>query len=109
MHLEFFMKRVKLSKYSFLDVIQALPVVEKIILYGSRARGDNSNRSDIDLAIVCPKASAADWQKIVDIIDNANTLLQIDCVRFDTLAENNLLKNEIIRDGVVLYEKEVRE
>ena len=100
------MKKIQLKNYLFLEKLQTLPVVEKIILYGSRARGDNRERSDIDLAIVCPQANAADWQKIMDIIDDADTLLFIDCVRFDTLSDKNPLKDAIIRDGVVLYEKD---
>jgi predicted nucleotidyltransferase len=31
--------------------------VERIILFGSRARGDYDERSDIDLGIACPGAS----------------------------------------------------
>jgi predicted nucleotidyltransferase len=94
-----------LKKYAFLNALRAIPVIEKIILYGSRARGDNRERSDIDLAIVCPQATEKDWQKIVEIIEEADTLLVIDCVRFDTLAETSPLKESILRDGVVIYEK----
>ncbi len=94
-----------LEKYAFFDALRAVPVIEKIILYGSRARGDNRERSDIDLAIVCPQATASDWQKILEILENADTLLMIDCVRFDTLAETNPLKKSIMQDGVVVYEK----
>ncbi|HEV2916259.1 MAG TPA: nucleotidyltransferase domain-containing protein [Candidatus Babeliales bacterium] len=40
--------------YQFFKKLIALPYIEKIILYGSRARGDTRDRSDIDLAIECP-------------------------------------------------------
>ena len=30
--------------------------INKVILFGSRARGDNGDRSDIDLAIYCEKS-----------------------------------------------------
>jgi len=87
--------------------LTALPFVDKIILYGSRARGDFQPRSDIDLAICCPHASTHDWQKILNIIDEADTLLAIDCVQYDTLALNNPLKQAIDRDGIMLYEKNI--
>jgi predicted nucleotidyltransferase len=38
--------------------------VERIILFGSRARGDHHERSDIDLGIACPGASPEEWAAI---------------------------------------------
>jgi predicted nucleotidyltransferase len=51
--------------------------IEEIWLYGSRARGNQRERSDIDLAIVCPQANTQDWQKVLAILDEADPLLQI--------------------------------
>jgi predicted nucleotidyltransferase len=65
--------------------LRSLKYVQAIWLYGSRARGDNQERSDIDLAILCPTALDDDWRKINHIIATADTLLNIDCVRFDIL------------------------
>ncbi len=73
----------------------------KIYLYGSRARGDYSPTSDIDLAIDCPCASKQDWLQIIAIIENADTLLKIDCTRLDE-AEPELKKN-ILNQGILLY------
>ena len=89
-----------LKKYRFISKIKKLPFVEKVILFGSRARGAQMSRSDIDLAIVCPKASDADWQQILEIVEHADTLLLIDCVRFDTIG--NAFKERILEDGVTL-------
>ena len=36
--------------------LSAFPEVERIILFGSRARGEASERADIDLAVECPAA-----------------------------------------------------
>jgi predicted nucleotidyltransferase len=91
--------------YRFLDALSALPCVEAIYLFGSRARGDHSERSDIDLAIVCPTASDSEWQKILDIIENADTLLKIDCIRMDRVREP-ALQAAIHRDKKRLYAKE---
>lgn len=90
--------------YKFLERIKNLPFVEAIYLFGSRARGDAHEKSDIDLAIVCPKAGDREWLQVVDIVDEADTLLKIDCVRFDTL-KNDRLKAEIEQDKTVLYER----
>lgn len=99
----------EIKQRDFFKRLQAMECIEKIILYGSRARADHKERSDIDLAIVCPQASDNDWFEITEIIDDADTLLKIDCVRFDKLKDTNPLKQSIIRDGVILYQKEEKQ
>ncbi len=79
--------------------------MEAIYLYGSRARGDHSPRSDIDLAILCPSASQREWLKILEIIEESDTLLQIDCVWLDELKDSDSLKEKILRQGKSLYQK----
>lgn len=81
--------------------MEELPFIEKIWLYGSRARGDSWDRSDIDIAIDYPHATYADWQNVRDIIEDADTLLKIDCVRLDELKERNLREEDI-----TLFQKE---
>lgn len=89
--------------FQFFQKLMTLPFVEQILLYGSRARGSERERSDIDLAIVCPEASETEWLKVLDIIENADTLLKIDCIRFDELSDNNPLKQSILREGLTLF------
>jgi predicted nucleotidyltransferase len=95
----------KILVYHFLDHLKALPFVEEIYLYGSRARGDNGRRSDIDLAVSCPGATDEEWGKVLEIIENADTLLEIDCVRLDTLGNHDRLKQNIVSQGKVLYRR----
>lgn len=97
-------KRSEIASYAFVQELKALPFVEAIYLYGSRARSDHNETSDIDLAIACPHASNEEWLEVIDIIDEADTLLKIDCLRFDTLGDERL-KKEINRDKVTLYER----
>lgn len=92
----------QLEKYQFIQTLKNLPFVQKVILYGSRARGTAAERSDIDLAIVCPDATIEQWHEVLNIVDNADTLLPIDCVRFDTLKDSDEFKKRIIKDGVEL-------
>lgn len=88
--------------YAFIEKLAKLPFIDEIYLYGSRARGTHRDRSDIDIAIVSPNASLNDWLLVESIIEDADTLLKIDCVRFDTL-KNEELKQNIIQDKVVLF------
>lgn len=94
-----------LTEYRFLRDLAALPFVQAIWLFGSRARGTARERSDIDLAILCPGASAREWQQVLDIVEEADTLLSIDAVRFDELAEASPLRRAILRDRRVLFER----
>lgn len=43
--------------------------------------------------------------KLQEIVDNADTLLKIDCIRLDELEDSSDLKLSIIREGVKLYER----
>ncbi len=83
--------------------ISTFPSVERIILYGSRARGDNDPFSDIDLAVV-GVSNDREW---IDVsqkadVENSGSLLKIDLVQFEK-ADKSLQKS-IIREGKVLYE-----
>jgi predicted nucleotidyltransferase len=86
------------------DRLRTFAEVERIIVFGSRARGDAAPRSDIDLAIACPRADAKRWSDIVEAAEEAPTLLQIDLVRMET-APPELLA-QIAREGRVLYERD---
>ena len=74
--------------------------IQKIILFGSRARGDNRERSDIDLAV--SGGNIGEFAEAVD--EEAWTLLMFDVVNLDRGITAELAA-EIERDGVVLYEK----
>ena len=88
------------KKYQFIQKIKNLPFVEKVILFGSRARGTHLSRSDIDLAIICPKITRDQWLEVLDIVNEADTLLRIDCLNFDKIDEE--FKKSILKDGVEL-------
>lgn len=74
--------------------------IRKVILFGSRARGDHSERSDIDLAV----SGGNSFDFYYDLEENAWTLLMFDVVDLDKgIGEE--LRDEICRDGVILYEE----
>ncbi len=98
-------KHVDITKYEFFNKLKCLQFIEKIILFGSRARQDNAPRADIDLAILCPQATRQEWQQILDIIEDADTLLKIDCIRLDEIDANSPFMTNINKDGVIIYAK----
>jgi predicted nucleotidyltransferase len=80
------------------------PAVERVWLFGSRARGDNFERSDIDLAVEAPGIDPCEWLKItLDFADEAPTLLLIDLVRMEDAPA--LLREQILGEGIVVYER----
>ena len=74
--------------------------IQKVILFGSRARGDYKERSDIDIAI-----AGGNYTKFVlDIDECTSTLLKYDVVNLNARVQQDLL-DSINREGVILYEK----
>lgn len=97
--------QMNIKQYNFYHELRSLPFVEGIWLYGSRAREDNTALSDIDLAILCPEATSEDWSKVLRIIEGRDSFFDIDVVRFDTLGENELIRHNILKDRVILFER----
>ncbi len=98
--------RRDVAEYDFFRHIIALPFVDKVILFGSRARGDQEECSDVDLAVFCDDASDDEWLEVLDCLreDRIDTLLKVDCVRFDEC--DPVLQEHVMTEGVVLYEKD---
>lgn len=85
-----------------LEKAKLLYYVNKIYLFGSRARGDANNRSDIDLAIECIENPRV-WVEIYETIQATETLLKIDLIN---LAEaSSELKQKILCEGKIIYEQ----
>lgn len=74
--------------------------IDKVILFGSRAKGTNRQRSDIDIAISGGNFSDFYW----NLKENTHTLLMFDIVNIDNDISDELL-TEIKRNGVIIYEK----
>ncbi|WP_040513454.1 nucleotidyltransferase domain-containing protein [Gracilibacillus halophilus] len=76
-----------------IDRAKSYPEVQKVLLFGSRAYGDNDPRSDIDLAVIAPDITQSDWLKFSTDIENVDTLLKIDLIKWENASDE--LKNEI--------------
>lgn len=74
--------------------------VMKIVLFGSRARGTNTERSDIDIAVYGGEFDQFYWE----VKENIHSLLMFDIIQADA-AISDELKQEIEKDGVTIYEK----
>ncbi len=74
--------------------------IGKVILFGSRARGDFHRISDIDLAV-----TGGDIARFaLDVDEETSTLLEYDIVNLDGAVQQEL-RETIKREGRILYEK----
>jgi predicted nucleotidyltransferase len=85
-------------------VFSAVPEIEQVILYGSRAMGTCRNGSDIDLTIKGNNVTHSQLLWIENQLDDLLLPYTIDLSLLHQIANNDLL-DHIRRVGVVFYER----
>ena len=78
--------------------------IDKVILYGSRAKGNFENGSDVDFAIVGPDINLSILHKVENEIDDLLLPYKFDISYYDHIKNKNLL-DHINRVGVEFYVK----
>lgn len=78
--------------------LRETPGVRRVILFGSRARGDHRERSDVDLALDAPDLSLSDWTRLRLDADDAQTLYRVDLLRLHEAPDR--LRCRIDREGI---------
>lgn len=74
--------------------------VKKVILFGSRARGNFKEKSDINLAV-----KGGDFIRfMLDVNEETSTLLKFDLVNLDEEIQNEL-RESIKKEGKIVYEE----
>ncbi len=84
------------------EIFNSFESIERVILFGSRARKENKKSSDIDLAIYGVDEEKV---KIINRIDEINTLYSFDIIFVDNETSDKLLQ-QIKKDGVIIYNRE---
>lgn len=74
--------------------------LDKVVLFGSRARGEYRRTSDIDLAVMGGDVA----RFAMDVEEETSTLLKFDVVNMNSAVQPEL-KKSIEQEGKVLYEK----
>lgn len=72
----------------------------RVVLFGSRARGEHRPKSDIDLAVF----GGDQVRFALDVEEEAPTLLSFDFVNMDGSVSREL-ETRVAQEGVVLYEE----
>lgn len=71
--------------------------ITKVILFGSRARGDFKKKSDIDLAVLGENIAEFSF----DVDELTDTLLKYDIIDLNSNISDELLKN-IQNEGIII-------
>lgn len=88
------------TKQKIIAIISALMPTVKIYLFGSRARGTNNARSDIDIALDAGKLlSTVDVDEIKSMLRESNIMYLIDVV--DLYQVSDAMRNEILKEKVI--------
>jgi len=82
--------------------------IEKAILYGSRAKGNYQNSSDIDLSLFCDKITLTQLFEIENQLDDLLLPYKIDLSIYHKIENTDLIEH-IDRVGIVFYEKKIDE
>ncbi len=86
-----------------IDIIKQYIEVEKAVVFGSRARGDYKKASDI--ALFGENLTHTINTKIFYKLDELYMPYKIDLINFNTLGEENKIRENILKEGVEIYAK----
>ena len=80
-------------------VLSAFPGVERVVIYGSRAKGNYRNGSDIDIVLIAPKLKLTDLSKLEEQIDELMLPYRFDLSLYHHI-DNPSLIDHIQRIGI---------
>ena len=90
------------TKNELLNYFKSKPEIEKVVLYGSRAKGNFHNGSDIDFAIWTDEHNKI--SSILDDLEDLPTPYKFDVTDYKILTHQGM-KNSIDTDGILFYQK----
>lgn len=96
------LKDIELEKLG--EVFAANERIERVVLYGSRAKGNYKPFSDVDITLEGAELTHTDLNRISLAIDDLLLPYQFDISIFHTL-KNEALIDHIRRMGITIYEK----
>jgi len=89
------------------QVLQSVPVVEKAVLFGSRAVGTARPNSDVDIMLFGERLKLLDMMQVNSLLDDTTLPYKFDLIRHDTT--NAALLEHVRQYGEVVYDAEGRD
>jgi uncharacterized protein len=90
--------------HAITEVFRQYTKIEKVILYGSRAKGTHKFSSDIDLTIISNSLDFNEFQQLQISLDDLMLPYIIDLSMYKDISHKDLIEH-IHRVGVIFYEK----
>lgn len=84
------------------SVFSSVNKIKKVVVFGSRAKGNYHPGSDIDLAVFAVDFTRDDLVDLQLKIDDLTLLYHVDCINYATIT-NAALRDHIDRVGQPLY------
>lgn len=84
-------------------LLAAHPKVVRVLVYGSRARGDFSPTSDLDLAVDAPEMAPSEFARLHLDFDDLPFVLKTDLVWLQGAGE--ALRAGILQDGKAVFQR----
>lgn len=88
--------------YELHDIFSQLPGINRVVLYGSRARGDFRSGSDLDICLFGDSISNTDVSLLLSKLYYSNIPYFFDVAVWDKI-RNKTFADNIRRDGVEIY------
>ncbi len=85
------------------ETFAATPGIERVWIFGSRARGDARDHSDADLAVDAPEMDSNGFRAIQRKLETLPTLYKLDVVHYQAVSDQ-VFKAEIERERKVFWE-----
>jgi predicted nucleotidyltransferase len=92
------------TQSKLMGVFKDYPSVQKVILYGSRAKGNFKPGSDIDITLIAPDSDLTDLFKIENQIDDLLLPYKLDISLFHQIDNASLIAH-IKRVGIEFYSR----
>ncbi len=89
---------------SIISILKSNPKIERVVLFGSRAKGNQRNGSDIDIAIYGTHLRLDDILNAKIKFDDLALPYKIELIIFEHIHEYELVKH-IERVGIVLFQR----
>lgn len=86
------------------DTFIKFPEIEKVLIYGSRAKGTQKNGSDIDLTLIGSAVDLTIRNKLANQLDDLNLPYMFDISIFSQISNVDFI-DHIKRIGVEFYRK----
>jgi len=84
-------------------VFSRFSAIDRVLIYGSRARGDFRPGSDIDLLVLAPTMASLEFAQLWMALDDLPIIFRLDVSLCQEVNNPKLMRN-MLADGVTLYQ-----